>query len=108
MILIRTLRDGFPQQDETSDRCRSGFEAIRRRAEGESQMTIELELGDRVRLSELGISRSPRTRIRTGVVVALPKPGGSSIIGVLFDGNKRSTSLHRSYVEPDDDRAKEK
>jgi hypothetical protein len=48
-------------------------------------MTIDLELGDRVRLSKLGVSRSPRTRVRTGVVVALPKhETGGATIGVLL------------------------
>ena len=72
-------------------------------------MTIDLELVDRVRLNKLGISRSPRTRNRTGVVVALPRhEGGGAIIGVLFDGNKLATRVHRSYIEPDDDGAKAK
>jgi len=72
-------------------------------------MTTELELGDRVRLSKLGVSRSPRTRVRTGVVVALPKyETGGATIGVLFDGNKRATRVHRSYIEPYDDGAKAK
>jgi hypothetical protein len=63
-------------------------------------MTINLELGDRVRLTELGVSRSPKTRTRTGIVVALPKhESGGASIGVLFDGNKRPTTLHRSYIE---------
>jgi hypothetical protein len=70
-------------------------------------MTIDLELGDRVRLNQLGVSRSPRTTIRTGVVVALPRHGGA-IIGVLFDGHKRVTRVHRSYIEPNDDGAKAK
>ena len=63
----------------------------------------ELQLGDRVRLTELGISRSPKIRARTGVVVALPRyDSGSRVIGVLLDGNKRPTTLHRLYVELDD------
>jgi hypothetical protein len=70
-------------------------------------MTIDLDLGDRVRLNKLGVSRSPRTRIRTGVVVALPRHGGASI-GVLFDGHKRVTRVHRSYIELNDDGAKAK
>ena len=72
-------------------------------------MTIELELGDRVRLSELGVSRSRRIKVCTGVVLALPKhESGGGSIGVLFDGNKQPTRLHRSYIEPDDDGAKAK
>ena len=69
--------------------------------------SIELELGYRVRLSELGTSRCPRTRILSGVVVALPRYGGATI-GVLFDGNKRRTRHHRSYVELDEDLANAK
>ena len=65
-----------------------------------SRGTIELKLGDRVRLSELGVSRSPKTRVRTGIV-AFPPLTGSSSIGVLFDGNKRPTRVHCSYVEID-------
>jgi len=69
---------------------------------------IELELGDRVRLNALGISRSPRARVFTGVVVALPRhERGGATIGVLFDGNKRATRVHRSYLELDEDKAKE-
>jgi hypothetical protein len=34
--------------------------------------------------------------------------GGGATIGVLFDGNKRVTRVHRSYIEPDDDGAKAK
>jgi hypothetical protein len=72
-------------------------------------MTIELELGDRVRLSELGVSRSRRAKVRTGLVVALPKHESSGgTIGVLFDGNKQLTRLHRSYIEPYDYGAKAK
>jgi hypothetical protein len=65
---------------------------------------IELKPGDRVRLNELGASRSLKIRIRTGTVVALPgRKRRSTSIGVLFDGNKRPTNIHRSYVELDDD-----
>lgn len=65
-------------------------------------MARELQLGDRVRLTELGIARSPRTTTRSGVVVALPRPKYcSGTVGVLLDGNQRPTSMHRSYVELD-------
>jgi hypothetical protein len=62
--------------------------------------SIEIKLGDRVRLNELGASRSPKIKVRTGVVVAFSgnRSGGASL-GILFDGNKRPTTLHRSYVE---------
>jgi hypothetical protein len=67
---------------------------------------IELKLGDRVRLSELGVFRSPKIKVHTGVV-ALPPLTGSASISILFDGNKRPTRIHCSYVELDD-RAKAK
>jgi hypothetical protein len=65
------------------------------------QMTpIKLESGDRVRLTELGVSRSPKIRARTGVIVGLSKHyNGSASIAVLFDGNIRPTTVHKSYVE---------
>ena len=63
-------------------------------------MLREFQLGDRVRLTELGIARNPRTTTRSGVVVALPRPKyRSGTVGVLLDGNKRPTAMHRSYVE---------
>jgi hypothetical protein len=33
---------------------------------------IQFAIGDRVRLTELGIARNPKMRVRTGVAVALP------------------------------------
>ena len=82
--------------------------ACRARIEGEGQMTsIELKRGNPVRLSELGASRSSKIRVRTGAVVALfSRKSRSESVGLLFDGNKRPTTLHRSYIERDDDNAK--
>jgi len=61
---------------------------------------IYLNTGDRVRLTELGISRCPRIKVRTGSIVALPRYGsGSATVRVLFDGNRVPTTLHRSYLE---------
>jgi hypothetical protein len=65
--------------------------------------SIELKPGDRVRLNELGASRSPKIRVRTGVVVTSGHRSGSASLGILFDGNKRPTTLHRSYVELDEE-----
>ena len=78
--------------------------------QGEGEMTsIEIKLGDRVRLNELGISRSPKIGVRNGVVVALSNRQTRSVsLGILFDGNKRPTRIHRSYVELDDAKAKGK
>jgi hypothetical protein len=59
----------------------------------------EFRVGQRVRLNELGIARTPRSSPRTGTVVGLPT---ASSIAILFDGNKTPTKLHRSYVELDD------
>ena len=65
--------------------------------------SIELKPGDRVRLNELGVSRSPKIKVRTGVVVTLSSPRSrDASIRVLFDGNKRPTNIHRSYLERDD------
>jgi hypothetical protein len=61
------------------------------------------QIGDRVRLTELGIGRSPKIKARAGVVIALPRLGRDAI-RVLFDGNKTVTTLHRSYLELDDPR----
>jgi hypothetical protein len=61
------------------------------------------QIGNRVRLSKLGIGRSPKIKGRVGVVVALPRLGRDAI-GVLFDGNKTVTTLHRSYLELDNPR----
>lgn len=61
--------------------------------------SIELKPGDRVRLNELGASRSAKIRARTGTVVVLSSR--STSVGVLFDGNKRPTTIHRSYLERD-------
>ena len=73
--------------------------------QGEGEMTsIELKLGDRVHLNELGASRSPKIRVQTGTVVAISsRKSSSASIGVLFDGNKRPTNIHRSYLERNDD-----
>jgi hypothetical protein len=57
-----------------------------------------VQLGDRVKLSELGRSRFPRAEIDVGTVVHIPK--GGKFIKVHFDGNARPTKLHQSYIEP--------
>ena len=71
--------------------------------------SIELKPGDRVRLNELGASRSPKIRVRTGTVVALSShKSRSASLSILFDGNKRPTKVHQSYVDLDDAEAKGK
>ena len=64
-------------------------------------MTINFQLCDRVRLTELGVSRCPKIKARTGVVTGFPREGVARV-SVLFDGNKRPTTVHRSYLELDD------
>ena len=53
--------------------------------------------GDRVKLTEFGKSRSRRARVEFGTVALVPRGGRS--VWVLFDGNKRPTPVHRSYIE---------
>jgi hypothetical protein len=74
---------------------------------GKKEITsIKLKPGDRVRLNELGASRSPKIRVRTGTVVALPSgQWRSTSVSVLLDGNKRPTNFHYSYIELDDSSA---
>ena len=61
----------------------------------------EFQVGDRVRLSELGKSRTPRTKSH-GTVVRIPRwTGTPGSVQVLFDGNKEPTKMHRSYLEID-------
>lgn len=69
----------------------------------EDMTSIELKPGYRVRLNELGVSRSPKIRVRTGTVVALSsRKWRSTSVSVLLDGNRRPTTVHRSYIELDD------
>jgi ribosomal protein L21E len=60
-------------------------------------MKSDFSLGDRVRISALGATRSPRLAGKTGTVV------GRSIfvssVAVLLDGNKSPTTIHGSYLE---------
>jgi hypothetical protein len=53
-------------------------------------------IGDRVRLSELGRSRSPNMTA-TGVVVGASRTG--TMYMVLLDGRARPVQLHWSYLE---------
>jgi hypothetical protein len=56
------------------------------------------QVGDRIRLSELGKSRSRTAVTDLGVVTAVPK--GSTSVWICLDGNKTSVPIHRSYIEP--------
>jgi hypothetical protein len=65
---------------------------------------VEFAIGARVRLSQLGAARSPKMKVRTGVIMALPfHDSGSATVRILFDGQREPRTVHRSYVEPDED-----
>jgi hypothetical protein len=60
-------------------------------------MTLEIMIGNRVRMSALGAERCPNLAGKYGTVV-----GGSvynSSVSVRFDGKKSSITLHQSYLE---------
>lgn len=63
--------------------------------------SIEFKPGDRVRLNNLGVLRSPKSKVRKGVVAATGPGSLSTSLSVLFDGNKRPTKVHSSYVDLD-------
>jgi len=60
-------------------------------------MKSDFSIGDRVQISALGASRCPRLAGKTGTIV------GRSIyvnsVGILFDGNKSPSTIHRDYLE---------
>ena len=58
------------------------------------------QMGDQVRLSELGASRIKKAPSRTGRVVGAGK-ASKLTIRVLFDGMK-CPALHQSYLELDE------
>lgn len=55
------------------------------------------QIGDRVRLSELGASRMKRVLYKTGSVVGAGK-ASKLAVRVLFDGMRTPVSLHQSYL----------
>jgi hypothetical protein len=60
-------------------------------------MKLDLAIGNRVRMSPLGAERCPSLADKLGTVV-----GGSvynNSVGIRFDGNKSTTTLHRNYLE---------
>jgi hypothetical protein len=59
------------------------------------------QIGDRVRLSELGASRIKKAPSKTGRVIGAGKVSKLTI-RVLFDGMKSPVSLHQSYLELDE------
>jgi hypothetical protein len=60
--------------------------------------TVEIKIGDRVKMSPLGAARCPSLADREGVVVGGGQYQGT--VRIIFDGFKAPTSLHRDYVEP--------
>ena len=56
------------------------------------------EVGQRFRLTDLGIERCPRITVPVGNIVGIPKH--SAAIRVRFDGNKTDKTIHRDYIEP--------
>jgi len=71
------------------------------RDEESSQMFAQpaFKIGERVRLSELGLQKLRRMRNRPGIVVGYTR--NPTAVSIKFDGNKSSTSLHTSYLEAD-------
>lgn len=59
-----------------------------------------LEVGDRVRLSELGESRTLRAAVKTGKVVGFGH--SDTRVRVRFDGRSQPITLHRSYLVKDE------
>ena len=56
----------------------------------------DLKIGDRVRLTTHGEQRNAGLRTRTGVITGRTRGSGYY---VLMDGNKTTSTLHRSYIE---------
>ena len=51
----------------------------------------------RVRLTRLGIERSPKLKSHTGIIVGVSHGGKS--FRILIDGRKMPIALHESYIE---------
>jgi hypothetical protein len=58
---------------------------------------FDFAIGLRCRLSELGMARSPRTRMTTGTVVG--RGNSPNSVRVLFDGATTPVPLHKKYIE---------
>jgi hypothetical protein len=54
-----------------------------------------LALGDRVRMSELGLARHPKYATREGVIVGKVSANG---MRVKFDERKQIQTIHHSYL----------
>ena len=60
----------------------------------------QFQVGDRVRLSELGRSRFPARQAALGTICVEKRRTGGNSVRVLFDGLKNSVRLHESFIEP--------
>jgi hypothetical protein len=58
-------------------------------------------VGDRVKLSDLGMQRMPRNRSTTAKVVGFGR--SDTRIRIVFDGSRYPVSLHTSYLQRDDE-----
>jgi hypothetical protein len=61
-------------------------------------MARDFSIGDRVRISAVGATRSPRLADRKGTIVGRGIYTNSFV--VLFDGNKSTSTFHGDYLEP--------
>ncbi len=90
----------------------SGDPAVVQRASAAVQKSLQLQyhlsdgklhqfrVGDRVRLSELGLSRARRKRTTVGTVSVENRWTVGDNVCVLFDGSKKPIRLHHTFVEP--------
>jgi hypothetical protein len=58
------------------------------------------QVGDRVRLSELGRARFPARRAELGTISVEKRRTNGNSVRVLFDGSRNSARLHESLIEP--------
>ena len=58
---------------------------------------IELQAGDRIKLSALGRERCPRIACKAGTVIG--RKLNSRIVTIRFDGNRNPTSINYDYIE---------
>jgi hypothetical protein len=60
----------------------------------------QFQVGDRVRLSELGRARFPSRRTALGTISVEKRRTDGNSVRVLFDGSKTPARLHESLIEP--------
>jgi hypothetical protein len=58
-------------------------------------------VGDRVKLSDLGMQRMPRNKSTTAKVVGFGR--SDTRIRIVFDGSRYPVSIHTSYLERDNE-----